>query len=110
MRNLLTLDLRMVYLGDQYALSTPMISYSSGSSIDLRAFEYMGNYILELCGQNDLLALKNKSKFNYSLYKISDSQIVEAARKAVLLSLVLPEVIILLCGIMFVYSRRKFIR
>lgn len=109
-RNLLTHDLRMVYLGDQYALSTPMISYSSGSSIDLRAFEYMGNYILELCGQNDLLALKNKSKFNYSLYKISDYQIVEAARKAVLLSLVLPEVIILLCGIMFVYSRRKFIR
>ncbi|MBQ0039129.1 MAG: Gldg family protein [Treponema sp.] len=103
-------NLRAVYFADQYAFSTPMISYSSGETMDFRAFDFLGNCLLLLNGQKDLLALKNKSVFNYSLYKISDQKLAWAVRKAFFISFVLPLVIIIGLGIYFKISRRKYRR
>lgn len=103
-------DIKLILLADQYALSTPMISYSSGQTIDWRSLEFLGNGILMLCGQKDLLQLKNKSVFNHSLYKVSSNELPAAVQKTFFICLAIPAIIIVGVGIFSKGKRRKFYR
>ncbi|WP_407399092.1 Gldg family protein [Treponema sp.] len=103
-------DIELILLGDQYALSTPMISYSSSDAMDFRSMEFLGNSLLLLSGEKDLLALKNKSTFNHSLYKISEQEIEEAVRKTFFITIILPILMIIGAGLYSAYRRRKHFR
>ncbi|MCQ2241478.1 GldG family protein [Treponema sp.] len=103
-------NLRLILMGDQYALSTPMIAYSSGEAMDFRSMEFLGNGLLLLNGDKELLALKNKSFFNYSLYKVSESDFGDAVRKTFILCFMVPVALILSAGLYFAFIRRKFYR
>lgn len=102
-------DIRLIVFGDQYAFSTPMIAYSSSESMDFRSMEYLGNSLLLLEGEKELLELKNKAGFNHSLYKVSEAEFPDAVRKTFLLCIVLPVAVIISAGLWFSWKRRKLI-
>ena len=70
--------------------------------------EFLGNSLLMLDGSKELLALKNKSVFNYSLYKVSDAELRGYVRKTFFICIVLPAIIILAGAVIIDYKRRRF--
>lgn len=101
-------DIRLILIGDQYCFSTPMLAYSSSQAMDFRPMEFLGNSLLMLDGSKELLALKNKSVFNYSLYKVSDAELSGYVRKTFFICIVLPAIIILAGAVIIDYKRRRF--
>lgn len=100
----------LIFCADQYAFSTPLLSYSSNERLDIRSLDFLCSSLLLLNGETELLALKNKSVRNTALYKLDGENFSQAARKSLLLSLALPALIILSLGFSFRISRRRFNR
>lgn len=100
----------MIFFADQYAFSTEMISYSSGSSLDIRSLDFLCSSLLLLNGENGLIALKNKSARTDSLYKLDGTGFQKAARKTLLISAGIPALVILSFGFAFRVRRRRFNR
>lgn len=103
-------EIDLIVFADQYAFSTPMISYSSNQTIDFRSLEFLGNSLLLLSNEKDLLTLKNKNTFNHSLYKISDTEMSKAIKKTFFISLIIPFILLTLLKIFFYYKRRKILK
>ena len=104
-------NLCMILFSDQYAFSNPMISYSSiENSMDMRSLEYLGNGILLLCNERELLNIKNKPVFNYSLYKISGDRFLSAVGKTLLFAFCFPILLYIVLGVYFkIYYKKRIV-
>lgn len=58
-----------IIIGDQYGFATGMIGYSSGTALDVRNLSFLADSILKISGESEILALKNRSIRNTTLYK-----------------------------------------
>ncbi len=94
--------------GDQYALHSGMISFSSGSagSPDTRSLEFVSDSLLCQTGQSDLVSLKNKNYVNTSLYKINAADFGNMAKKIIAFCVFFPVTVFMSAGILF-FVRRK---
>ncbi|MBQ2313810.1 MAG: GldG family protein [Treponema sp.] len=97
-------------LGDQYAASDFGIAYSSGSGggLDVRSLSFLVDCLLSVSGDAELVALKNRSIRNTSLYKIRGDSFLPAARRAVFADCVIILVILSLLYICTAMQRRRF--
>lgn len=101
-------NLCMILFSDQYAFSNPMISYSSvENSMDMRSLEFLGNGILLLCNENELLNIKNKPVFNYSLYKITGDKFLSAVEKTLLFAFSFHILLYIVLGVYFKIYYKK---
>ena len=98
----------LIVLGDQYALHSGMIAYSSSSVVDMRSLEFLSDSVLKLNAEEALAALKNKNSFNKTLYKIPAENLAEAAKKAVASSVLIPLAVIIAAAVIFIIKRRRF--
>lgn len=98
---------KCIILADQYCFDTNMIAFSSsGKSIDDRGLDFLTDSLLKLCGQSELLALKNKSNINTSLYKIDAMSV----KGIVFMVIIVPVLFMLICGICANIQRYLFNR
>ena len=83
-------------VGSQYFLSTLMRQYTGS----LGNLDFVVKGLLQLCGKDSLLELKNKAALTKTLYKLSQQELVESRPTVLLLNLVflplLPSVLALL--------------
>ena len=95
--------------GDQYSLTTQMLSYgASSSSADFRAYDFLTDTLLKLNGQEQILSLKNRSLQDKSLYKMDLSSRLSCRSKTLALVLIIPCVLLAGLYAFCVSYRKKF--
>ena len=97
---------KCIVLSDQYTLNTNLIAFSSGNLNDDRSFNFLSDSLLQLCGQTELLALKNKARSDTSLYKTD----ALSAKTVMLFVMVIPSLLVILCSIIVYMQRYRFNR
>ena len=95
--------------GDLFA-NDLLLSLSGGEAGDFRNFNYLTTSLLELSGESDMAALKNKGASDFSLWKISSEQEWQRAKSLSLLLnfALLPLALLILMAACF--ARRKAMR
>lgn len=100
----------LIVMGDQYALSTMMLSYTAGANGDFRAFDFVTDQLLALEGQQAVLALKNRNYTSTALYKKSADDRIASRARWIAADCLIPASAILCLGICFALRRRRFNR
>lgn len=95
-----------IIFGDQYGLSTNLISYNTSNNPDSRILDFLSDGLLKLCDQESLLNIKNKSSINTSLYK----ETAIGLELIILLVIILPLTIIIGSAIFAKIKRNRFNR
>ncbi len=80
----------LIVLGDQYAFCSGMINYTSSSALDTRNLEFLSDTYFTLNGEENLVQVKNKTKFDYSLNKIDLTNFSSATFTAFLWNILVP--------------------
>ncbi len=103
-----------IVFGDQYAVDTNLIAFTSSNRtggngqtvplIDDRSLHFLTDSLLQLSGQTELLALKNKSRTDTSLYKTRAMSV----RAVFCVTILLPAFVLLLCAIIVHVQRCRF--
>lgn len=103
-----TLDKKIIVVSGELFANDLLLSLSGGEAGDFRNLNFLTAALLELSGESDLAALKNKGASDRSLWKISDgAEWLKAKNETLALCLGLAPVIpLLLCAIFF-FRRRK---
>lgn len=102
-----TLDKNIIAISGDLFANDLLLSLSGGETGDFRNFNYLTTSLLELSGESDMAALKNKGASDFSLWKISESREWQSAKNLSLLLnfAALPLALFLLMAAFF--SRRK---
>ncbi len=102
-----TLDKKTIAISGDLFANDLLLSLSGGETGDFRNFNYLTTSLLELSGESDMAALKNKGAADFSLWKISESREWQSAKNLTLLLnfAALPLVLLFLMAAFF--SRRK---
>ena len=102
-----TLDKKIIAISGDLFANDLLLSLSGGETGDFRNFNYLTTSLLELSGESDMAALKNKGASDFSLWKISESREWQSAKNLSLLLnfAALPLALFLLMAAFF--SRRK---
>ena len=103
-----------IVFGDQYAVDTNLIAFTSSNRtggngqtvplIDDRSLHFLTDSLLQLSGQTELLALKNKSRTDTSLYKTR----ARSVRAVFCVTILLPAFVLLLCAVIVHVQRCRF--
>ena len=102
-----TLDKKTIAISGDLFANDLLLSLSGGETGDFRNFNYLTTSLLELSGESDMAALKNKGAADFSLWKISESREWQSAKNLTLLLnfAALPLALLFLMAAFF--SRRK---
>ena len=102
-----TLDKKIIAISGDLFANDLLLSLSGGETGDFRNFNYLTTSLLELSGESDMAALKNKGASDFSLWKISESREWQSVKNLSLLLnfAALPLALFLLMAAFF--SRRK---
>lgn len=105
-----TLDKKIIAISGDLFANDLLLSLSGGETGDFRNFNYLTTSLLELSGESDMAALKNKGAADFSLWKISSAQEWQAAKNLSLLLnfAALPLALLILMAVCF--ARRKVAR
>ena len=105
-----TLDKKIIAISGDLFANDLLLSLSGGETGDFRNFNYLTTSLLELSGESDMAALKNKGAADFSLWKISSAQEWQAAKNLSLLLnfAALPLALLILMAACF--ARRKVAR
>ncbi len=95
---------KCIVFSDQYTLNSNLIAFSSGNLNDDRSFNFLSDCFLQLCGQTELLALKNKARSDTSLYKTNAFSV----KTVMILVIVIPMLLIIFCSIIVYMQRYRF--
>ena len=97
--------------GDQYALTTQMLSYgASSSSADFRAYDFLTDTLLKLNGQEQILTLKNRNIRDMSLYKMDATTRLSCRSQTLALVIGIPCLLLLALYVFFFTKRKNFNR
>ncbi|MBQ6027958.1 MAG: GldG family protein [Treponema sp.] len=80
-----TLDKKIIVISGDLFANDLLLSLSGGETGDFRNFNYLTTSLLELSGESDMAALKNKGAADFSLWKISESREWQSAKNLSLL-------------------------
>lgn len=97
----------LIVFGDQYAFSTDMLNYSSGTNGDYRSLDFLADSLLDLQGQGAILPLKNRNYATTSLYKISLADLHDYRLQTCLLTCGIPVVLLLVLLIVVIAKRKR---
>lgn len=96
----------LIVVGDQYSCTAQMIGYSSNqSAIDTRGLDFLTDGLLRLSGEDGLLSLKNSSRENSSLYKVSLDKLYGLRFIVTIMDCLVP--VLILWGIFVLVERKR---
>lgn len=93
---------------DEYTFTSAMIAYSSGKILDVRSLEFLGDSLLKLNGESEVVNLKRKSSFTSTLYKVTDSDFEYCKKNVYLMIFIIPLMINLTICLAAKFIRRRF--
>ena len=104
-------ELRLYLYCNQYAFTKTLVSFSSSqASLDLRSFSFLEDILLELNNECELVSVKNKNKFDTSLYKVDSGEFYSKAKSVLLLCILIPLLFYVVLYLVFYLKRKIFIR
>lgn len=103
-----TLDKKITAVSGELFANDLLLSLSGGESGDFRNLNFLTASLLELCGESEMAALKNKGGADFSLWKISSAADWQDAKALSLLAnFALPPLYFLLVFVLFRAKRLK---
>ena len=103
-----TLDKKITAVSGELFANDLLLSLSGGESGDFRNLNFLTASLLELCGESEMAALKNKGGADFSLWKISSAADWQDAKALSLLAnFALPPIYFLLVFVLFRAKRLK---
>lgn len=104
-----TLDKKIVAVSGGLFANDLLLTLAGGETGDFRNLNFLTTSLLELCGESDMAALKNKGAADTSLWKITDALEWDAAKNFSLLATLFlaPAVPLLFCALFFRWRRRR---
>ncbi len=97
-----TLDKKITAVSGELFANDLLLSLSGGESGDFRNLNFLTASLLELCGESEMAALKNKGGADFSLWKISSAADWQDAKALSLLAnFALPPLYFLLVFVLF---------
>ena len=103
-----TLDKKITAVSGELFANDLLLSLSGGESGDFRNLNFLTASLLELCGESEMAALKNKGGADFSLWKISSTADWQDAKALSLLAnFALPPLYFLLVFVLFRAKRLK---
>lgn len=103
-----TLDKKITAVSGELFANDLLLSLSGGESGDFRNLNFLTASLLELCGESEMAALKNKGGADFSLWKISSAADWQDAKVLSLLAnFALPPIYFLLVFVLFRAKRLK---
>ncbi|MBR3543046.1 MAG: ATP-binding cassette domain-containing protein [Treponema sp.] len=103
-----TLDKKITAVSGELFANDLLLSLSGGESGDFRNLNFLTASLLELCGESEMAALKNKGGADFSLWKISSAADWQDAKAfSLLANFALPPLYFLLVFVLFRAKRLK---
>lgn len=103
-----TLDKKITAVSGELFANDLLLSLSGGESGDFRNLNFLTASLLELCGESEMAALKNKGGADFSLWKISSAADWQDAKALSLFAnFALPPLYFLLVFVLFRAKRLK---
>ncbi|MBO7123497.1 MAG: Gldg family protein [Treponema sp.] len=102
-----SLDKKLFVISGDLFANDLLLALSGGENGDFRNFNYLTTSLLELSGESDMAALKNKGAADFSLWKITSGQEWQAAKNlSIFLNFAAAPIAILILMAVY-FARRK---
>ena len=104
-----TLDKKIVAVSGGLFANDLLLSLSGGETGDFRNLNFLTTSLLDLCGEPEMAALKNKGAADFSLWKITDALEWDSAKNFSLFATLLlaPAIPLAFCALFFRWRRRR---
>lgn len=102
--------LNAVIFSDQYAFSTSMIKYSSGSVPDMRSLQFLGDCVMELSGREGLSRLRQNALASSAFYAMDSQQVIKNIEICLAVCLLVPLLCIMVVAILFIMIRKRILK
>ncbi len=95
----------VILVSDQYFLSRALSYVESNTTI--RNFDYVINSLLYLQGHDELIRLKSKQFFDYSLHKTTEDSLANQKKHSIVSLIFIYSIAIIIAPLIIIYSRKK---